>query len=226
VELCNLAEDVETVFHMDLRSENNDAEDGDSSRRAPEDTQSDPEYEPKDHDDDNSSGEDDDDDCQDQDVTLQPVRSKRKSEKYASRMDGDSPSLEPKRRTTNLQKKSKTHGDDTEFSSARLVSCPICNQQFKGRCAKEHLKRHVDIHAPEPKYPCPHCTARFKQEHNRHRHIKIIHLKVKPVKKFACQFCAKKFAIPSLKKEHEMVSNFATTDFVLFLPYQAVYNSC
>jgi hypothetical protein len=213
--VCNLVEEVdETCIHIDLQSENNDAEEGDSRRRAP-DAQSDPEYETKDHDDDDSSGEDDDDDSQVHDVTLQPGRpSKRKSERYASTMDGKSPSLEPKR-GTNTQKKSKTDVDDTE-ASARLVSCPICNKQFKGRCAKSNLKIHLDIHDPESKYPCPHCPARFKQEYSRQRHIKLIHLKVKPVivKKFACQFCAKKFSTHYFKKVHEMVSNIATTDFV------------
>jgi hypothetical protein len=166
--VCKLVEEVEPFLRIDPQSENNDAEEGDSRRRATEDTQSDPEHEPKDHDDDDSSGEDDD--CQDH--------------------------------------------DDTEFSSARPVSCPICNKQFKGPNAKGILKKHLDIHAPEPKYPCPHCPARFKQEQTRHKHIKIIHLKVKPVtvKKCACQFCAKKFANPSHKKEHEMVSNIATTN--------------
>jgi uncharacterized Zn-finger protein len=207
--VCKLVEEVETCIRMDPQSENNDVEEGDSHRRAP-DAQSDPEYEPKDNDDDDSSGEDDEDDSQDHDVTLQPVRSERKSETYASKMYGKSPSLEPKRGTTNTQKKSKTHVDDNdkEFSSARpvsSVSCPICNKQFKGRSAKSSLKRHLDVHAPEPKYPCPHCPARFKQDDCRHRHIKIIHLKVKPVKKFACQFCAKKFRAPYLKKAHEMV---------------------
>jgi uncharacterized Zn-finger protein len=125
------------------------------------------------------------------------------------------------------QKKSKTHGDDTEASSARPVSCPICNKQFKGLWAKKHLKRHVDIHAPEPKFPCPHCPAKFKQKQNRRQHIQIIHLKVKRVivKKFACQYCAKKFTAHYHKKEHEMVSNITTTDLV-FLSYYAVYNSC
>jgi hypothetical protein len=218
--VCKLVEEVETCIRMDLQLENNDAEEGDSRRRAA-DAQSDPEYEPKDHDDADSSGEVDDDESQDHDVTLQPVRrSKRKSERQASKMCRKSPSLEPKRRTTNTQKKSKTHADDTKASSARLVSCPICNKQFKGRCAKGHLKTHLEIHASEPKYPCPHCPARFKQNEGRHRHIKIIHLKVKT---FACQFCAK-FRAPYLKKEHEMVSNIATTDFV-FLSYYAVYNS-
>jgi hypothetical protein len=194
-------------------------EEGDSRRTAP-DAQSDPEFEPKDHDDDDSSEEDDEDESQDHDVTPQPVRSKRKSESYASQMCGKSPSLEPKRRTTNTQKKSKTHVDDTEASSARPVSCRICHKQFKGRCAKGNLKKHLNTHAPEPKFPCPHCPARFKQEDSRNRHIKIIHLKVKPVivKKFACQFCAKKFIAPCHKKTHERVSNIATTDFV-FLSY-------
>jgi uncharacterized Zn-finger protein len=210
---------------MDLQSENNDAEEGDSRRRAP-DAQSDQEYEPNDNDDDDSSGEDDDDESQDHDVTLQPVRrSQRKSERYASKMYRKTPSLEPKRRTTNTQKKSKPHADDRKASSARLVSCPICNKQFKGHGAKGNLKRHLDLHAPEPKYPCPHCPARFKQENGRQLHIKRIHLKVKPVKKFACQFCAKKFTAPYKRKEHELVSNIATTDFV-FLSYYAVYNSC
>jgi uncharacterized Zn-finger protein len=209
---------------MVVQSENNDAGKGDR-RRAPEDAQSDPEYEPKDHDDEDSSGEDDEDDCQDDDVTLQPVRrSKRKSGRYASKMYGKSP-LEPKKGSTNTQKKSKTHGDDMEASSARPVSCPICHKQFKGRRAMKSLKKHVDIHTAEPKYPCPHCPARFKQQRNRRQHIKIVHLKVKPVKKFACQFCAMKFTTVYFKTRHERVSNIATTDFV-FLSYYAVYNSC
>jgi uncharacterized Zn-finger protein len=197
---------VETFIRMDPPSENNDAEEGDSRRRAP-DAQSDQEYEPNDHNDDDSSGEDDDDESQDH-VTLQPVRrSKRKSERHASKMYGKSPSLEPKRRTTNTQKKSKTLADDKEASSASPVSCPVCNKQFKGQWAKGNLKIHLNIHDPEPKFPCPHCPARFTQEHSRQRHIKIIHLKVKPVivKKFACQFCAKKFIAPYYKKRHERV---------------------
>jgi uncharacterized Zn-finger protein len=202
---------------MDLQSGNNDAEEGDSRRRAP-DAQSDPEFEPKDHDDDDSSEEDDEDDSQDHDVTLQPVRSKRKSERYSSKMDGKSPSLEPKTSTTNTQKTSETRVDDTEASSARLVSCPICHKQFKGRSAKGYLKKHLDIHDAERKYLCPHCPAKFKQEQTRHQHIKIIHLKVKPVKKFPCQFCARKFKSTYHKKSHERVSNIATTDFV-FLSY-------
>jgi hypothetical protein len=215
---------VDTCIRNDLRSENNDADKGDSRRRAPEDAQSDPDYEPKDHDDDDSSVEDDDE-SQDHDFTLQPpVRSKRKSERYDSKMYGKSPSLEPKRGSTNTQKKFNPHVDDKEASSARPVSCPICKKQFKGPSAKGYLKSHLEIHAPEPKYPCPHCPAKFKQERYRQRHIKIVHLKVKRVKKFACQFCAKKFPTPSHKKEHEMVSNIATTDFV-FLSYYAVYNS-
>jgi uncharacterized Zn-finger protein len=219
--VCNLVEEVEPFIRLDPQSENNDADEGDR-RRAPEDAQSDPEYEPKDNDDDDSSGEDDDDESQDDDVTLQPVRrSKRKSERYASKIYGKSTSLEPKRRTTNTQKKSKTLADDTKASSARLVSCPICNKQFKGCRAKRSLKRHLDIHAPESKFPCPHCPARFKQNEGRNQHIKRIHLKVKPVKKFTCQFCAKKFRAPYLKKEHERVSNLATTDFE-FLCYYAV----
>jgi uncharacterized Zn-finger protein len=218
-----LVEDVETVLRVHLQSENNDADVGDRCR-APEDAQSDSEYEPEDDDDDDSSGEDDDD-SQDHDFTLQPpVRSKRKSERYDSKMYGKSPSLEPKKGTTNTQKKSKTHGEHTEASSARPVACPICHKQFKTRSAKRNLKSHLDLHAPEPKYPCPHCPAKFKQERNRQQHIKIVHLKVKRVKKFACQFCTKKFVTPSHKKEHEMVSNIATTDFVS-LSYYAVYNS-
>jgi hypothetical protein len=228
--VCNLVEDVETVLRMDLQSENNDAEEGNSRRRAP-DAQSDPENEPKDHDDDDSSGEDDDDDCQDHDFNLQPVRrSKRKSERYTSKMYRKTPSLEPKRRTTNTQKKSKPHADDndTEASSACLISCPICNKQFKGHGAKGHLKRHLDIHAPEPKFPCPHCPARFKQDDGRQQHIKRIHLKVKRVlvKKFACQFCAKKFTTPYNKKDHEMVSNSQLPILYFYLTrHKAVYNS-
>jgi ribosomal protein L37AE/L43A len=223
--VCNLVAEVETCIRMDPQSENNDAEEGDSRRRAP-DAQSDPEYETEDHDDDDSSGEEDEDDSQDPDFTLQPVRSKRKFGRHASKMYGKSPALKPKRSTTNPQKKSRPHVDDKEASSARPVSCPICHKQFKGGSAKGNLKTHLDSHAPEPKYPCPHCNARFTQGHNRHRHIKIIHHKVKRVivKKFECQFCGKKFAIPSHKKEHEMVSNIATTDFV-FLSYYDVYNS-
>jgi uncharacterized Zn-finger protein len=203
---------VETVLRTDLQSENNDA-DEDDSRRSP-DAQSDPEYEPKDHDD-GDSYEEDDDESQDHDVALQPVqRCKRKSERYASKMHGKSPCLEPKR-GTNTQKKSKPHVDDTEASSARPVSCPICHKQFKTHRAKDILKKHLDIHAAEPKYPCPHCPAKFKQNEGRHQHIKIVHLKVKPVKKFACQFCAKKFIAPYHKKQHEMVSNYRLCIFIL-----------
>jgi uncharacterized Zn-finger protein len=192
---------------MDPQSKNNDA-DEDDSRRSP-DAQSDPEYEPKDHDDDDSY-EEDDDESQDHDLTLQPVqRSKSKWERHASKMYGKSLSLDPKRGTTNTQKKSKTLVDDTDASSARPVSCPICHKQFKGQWAKHTFKRHLDIHATEPKFPCPHCPARFKQERYRHQHIKIVHLKVKPVKKFACQYCAKKFTNAYEKKIHERVSNIA-----------------
>jgi hypothetical protein len=139
-------------------------------------------------------------------------------EVVASKMYGNSPSLEPKRSTTNTQEKSKTYVNVTEAYSAR--TCPIRNKLFKGRCAKRILKRHLDLHAPEPEYPCPHCPARFKQERYRKSHIKRIHLKVKRVivKKFACEFCAKEFITPSDKKRHEMVSNIATSDFV-FLSY-------
>jgi uncharacterized Zn-finger protein len=216
---------VETVLRVDSQSENNEAEEEGSRRRAPEDSQSDPEYEPNDHDDEDSSGEDDDDDCQDHDFTLQPVRrSTRKSDRHDSKMCGKSPSLEPKRSTTNAQKKSETRVDDKKASSVRLVSCPICKKQFKGLFAKGYLKKHLDIHAAKRKYLCPHCPARFKQEQTRRQHIKSVHLKVKPVKKFACQFCAMKFTTVYYKKEHERVSNIATTDFV-FLSYYAVYNS-
>jgi hypothetical protein len=214
VSVCNLVEEVETVLRItDLQSKNNDAEEGDR-RRAPEDGQSHPENEPRDQDDEDSSGEDDDDEeSQDQYITLQPVRrSKRKSERYASKMDGKSSSLEPKRSTRNARKKSKPHVvADTEASSARPVSCPICHKQFKGLSAKGNRNRHLQLHAPEPKFPCPHCPAMFKQKRYRQSHIKTIHLKVKPVKvkKFPCQFCAKKFATPYDKKEHEMVSNIA-----------------
>jgi hypothetical protein len=98
--VCNLVEEVETCIRMDPQSKNNKAEEGDS-RRTAADAQSDPEYEPKDHDDDDSSGEDDDnDESQDHNVILQPVqRNKRKSERYASKMCGKSTSS-----TTNAQK--------------------------------------------------------------------------------------------------------------------------
>jgi hypothetical protein len=177
------------------------------------DTQSDPEYEPEDsdNDDDDSAGETDEDfdDLHDIDFTSQsprykggphrsPVKAYRKSISFGS---------EPKNSTrTNPRKATITQSEDTENStSAQPVSCPICHRQFKGRQAKHILKRHLDIHAPEPKFPCPHCPEKFNQEKSRQNHIKRVHLNLKPVKKLACEFCGKKFAFPQEKKNHEMV---------------------
>jgi hypothetical protein len=216
--VCNLVEEVDTSLIVDLQSENNDAEDEDG--RSARDPQSDPEYKPEGQDqEDSDSSEEDANDSQKLDVTFQPppLRKTEKSKRYASKTYGKSPSLKPIGSTRNPHKKSKTHIDDKEFSSARPVSCPICHKQFESHNAKNILKRHLNIHAPEPKFPCPHCPAKFNQDNNRQIHIKRVHLKVKPVKRLACQFCAMKFATRYHKRQHEMVCTVATTDFAFFI---------
>jgi hypothetical protein len=178
---------------LDTKSENTDGEEGDG--HSAEAAQSDPEYEPDDQEDDEDSSGDDGNDYQD-----------LESLNYTAITDRKSIPSEPKNdATTDLKKTSITRSDNTKDLSARLVSCPICHKQFKGRWAKKTLKIHLDLHAPEPKYPCPHCHAKFKQDTARRSHIKEVHLKVK---KLACAFCAKQFAYPFKKKLHEMVRNY------------------
>jgi hypothetical protein len=198
---------------VSTQSENNDAED-DESRRARE-AQSDPEYEPADQEDDGSS-EEDDDDSQDLDFTLQTPRKTENTRMCAAKTDRISNSSKPKNGTTpHPHKTSNTNSDNTKSPPARPVWCPICHKQFEGHNAKKHLKMHLDIHAPEPKYRCPHCPARFKQGPSRQRHIKGVHLKVKAVKTktLACEFCAKKFADHYQKRRHEMVRNYRFSNF-------------
>jgi hypothetical protein len=213
--VCNVVEEVDTFPIVDLQSENNDAKDEDG--RSTRDAQSDPEYEPEGQDqEDGDSSEEDANDSQKLDVTFQPppLRKTVKSKRYASKTYGKSPSLNPISGTTNPHKKSKTHIDDKEFSSARPVSCPICHKQFESHRAKDILKRHLNIHAPEPEFPCPHCPAKFNHQYNRQRHIQRFHLKVK---RFACQFCTKKFVTRYNQRQHEMVRNITTTDFAFFI---------
>jgi hypothetical protein len=170
---------------LDTESEKSAGEEGDG-HSVGEEAQSDPEYEPDD--DEDSSGEDEDD-SRDPDFTLQAP--------------------------TDLKKTSKTRSDNRKDLSARPgVSCSICQKQFKGHWAKKNLKRHLDLHAAEPNYPCTHCPARFKQYMVCRSHIREVHLKIVPVKKLACGFCPKKFAYPIKKKLHEMVRN---TDFQSFI---------
>jgi uncharacterized Zn-finger protein len=160
------------------------------------DAQSDPEYELKDedNDDEDSLGEADDD-LHDLDFTSQSPRNKEK----------------PPRSPVKAYRKSTSNS-----SSAHPVSCPICHKQFKGRSAKSTLNRHLDIHAPEPKFPCPHCPAKFKQEKGRQDHIQRVHLNLKPEKKLACEFCDKKFAFPTEKKTHEMVRCHVSLGFRIY----------
>jgi uncharacterized C2H2 Zn-finger protein len=175
--VCKLVEEVETCSIMSPQSENNDAED-DEGRRARE-AQSDPEYEPADQEDDGSSEEDDD--SQDLDFTLQTPRKTENTLMCAARTDRISNSSKPKNGATmHPHKTSKTRSDNKKGPPAGPVSCPICHRQFKGPFAKGSLRQHLDLHAPEPKYPCPHCPARFKQGPPRHRHIQRVHPKVKP----------------------------------------------
>jgi hypothetical protein len=182
--VCKLVEEEETFSIMSPQSENNNAEDGEG-RRARE-AQSDPEYEPADQEDDSSS-EEEDGDSQDLDFTLQTPRKTENTQICAAQTDRISNSSKPKNGTTpHPHKTSNTSSDNMKGPPARPVSCPICHKQFEGHWAKRYLKIHLDIHAPEPKYPCPHCPARFKQVKSRHRHIKQIHLKIKP---HACDVC-------------------------------------
>jgi hypothetical protein len=181
--VCKLVEEGETFSIMSPQSENNDADDGEG-RRARE-AQSDPEYEPADQEDDGSS-EEDDDDSQDLDFTLQTPRKTENTRMCAAKTDRISNSSKPKNGTTmHPHKTSNTRSDNTKGPPARPVSCPICHRQFKGPFAKGSLKHHLDIHTAEPKYRCPHCPARFKQNASRHQHIKVVHLKAKPVKTLA-----------------------------------------
>jgi uncharacterized Zn-finger protein len=185
------------------------------------DAQSDPEYELKDEDnDDEDSLSEADDDLHDLDFTSQSPRNKEKPSRSPVKTYRKSTSSgsEPKNSTRrNPRKASRTHGDDAEnSSSAHPVSCPICHKQFKGRSAKSTLNRHLDIHAPEPKFPCPHCPAKFKQEKGRQDHIQRVHLNLKPEKKLACEFCDKKFAFPTEKKTHEMVRCHVSLGFRIY----------
>jgi hypothetical protein len=180
---------LNSVEDVDTESENSAGEEGDDGHSVGEEAQSDPEYEPDDEEDEEDSSGEDGDDSQDPDFTLQAP--------------------------TDLKKTSKTRSDNRKDLSARPgVSCSICQKQFKGHWAKKNLKRHLDLHAAEPNYPCTHCPARFKQYMVCRSHIREVHLKIVPVKKLACGFCPKKFAYPIKKKLHEMVRN---TDFQSFI---------
>jgi hypothetical protein len=206
---------VETFPILDTESENTAGEEGDGHSAGA--AQSDPEYEPDDQEDDEDSSEEDDDDSQDLDFTLQSPRKTENTQMCAATTDRISNSSKPKNGTTmHPHKTSNTSSDNTKDPPARPVSCPICHKQFEGRMAKYILKEHLDIHAPEPKYLCPHCPARFKQGRARRSHIKEVHLKVKPVKKLACEFCAKKFHSHYKKRQHEMVRNYQFSSFSKF----------
>jgi uncharacterized Zn-finger protein len=104
--------------------------------------------------------------------------------------------------------------DMKEESAAN--SCPICDKQFKGPSANKILRRHLDIHAPEPKFPCPHCDAKFNQNSNRHRHIKTLHrLEMKQVKTPAASKSRGKKA--KAKKQRQMVRNYRFSNFIIII---------
>jgi hypothetical protein len=209
-ETCSLPENFHFPIIDDLEVKVHDAEDGEG-RRARE-AQSDPEYKPADQEDDGSS-EEDDGDSHDLDFTLQTPRKTENTQMCAAKTDRISNSSKPKNGATmHPHKTSKTRSDNTKDPSFHPVKCRICHKQFKGRSAKYTLKRHLNFHAAEPKFPCPRCPERFKQRYPRQQHIKRVHLKM-PVKTLACEYCDKKFAYPYQKKQHELVRNLQNFRF-------------
>ena len=71
-------------------------------------------------------------------------------------------------------------------SDERNYICKICNKSYK---RSDHLKRHMIIHYPEPKYfECDFCLKRFNLKYHLTAHLQNVHGKSN-IKIYKCPDC-------------------------------------
>ncbi|KAK4803616.1 hypothetical protein SAY86_003433 [Trapa natans] len=94
---------------------------------------------------------------------------------------------------------------DHILSTHQYINCEICGTKH----LKKNIKRHLRTHETKPSrdtglIECyfPGCQHTFSTQSNLRKHVKAVHLKVKP---FACCYtdCSKKFSYKHVRDHHE-----------------------
>ena len=63
----------------------------------------------------------------------------------------------------------KFHLQKVHHIQQNCPECPICGNFYK---SNYFLKRHMNVHTLEKRFPCPMCGARFSQKDNMRSHMK------------------------------------------------------
>lgn len=97
-----------------------------------------------------------------------------------------------------FEKKSELFAHVKIHGKARYP-CKLCERSFPRRI---RLVEHMFSHKAEPSFFCTLCPSGFKNQTNLQRHVKNVHLKLKP---YACEECDKQFAQKVQLQQHASV---------------------
>ena len=96
------------------------------------------------------------------------------------------------------EKKKKENKEDTKHVSSRAIV--KCPTCAKEYCSSGYLKKHVKaVHLKLKPFKCLKCGCSFAENKKLKRHVDAVHKKLRP---FGCTVCEKSFALKEVLKGH------------------------
>lgn len=101
-------------------------------------------------------------------------------------------------RSDNLAAHNRTHSKLAEIR--RPFKCPCCGACF---AKKEHLDRHLKIHAGLRDHECDLCEKKFVNKDRLKRHVEAVHKKIR----HGCRYCPKTYTEKHTARAHEKAAH-------------------